>query len=203
MHTEPGSSDPRVVRTRKAFKEALIELIQLKGYQHITVKDIAEQAGLNRTTFYLHFENKDDLLTSGFGKVWKELTSSLPLNILPSGDNPASPTRASLLENFQHLEKLRTFYQSVLGRNGAPHFKLILQDEMLSCFRELLAGVPHNLGGNIPPQAALTYLTSGYLGLLDWWMSEEPAASPEEMTDLLILIFSERPCDMMGLDLVP
>jgi len=52
-------------------------------------------------------------------------------------------------------------------------------------------------------KTALTYLTSGFLGLLDWWMNEEPAASPEEMADLLFLIFSMRPCDIIKLNLVP
>ena len=51
----------RQERTRRHFYEALIELIQKHGFQFITVKDIVERAGYNRSTFYVHFQDKFEL----------------------------------------------------------------------------------------------------------------------------------------------
>ncbi|MGE7111716.1 TetR/AcrR family transcriptional regulator [Lysinibacillus sp. NPDC047702] len=51
----------RQERTRRHFYEALIELIQKHGFQSITVKDIVERAGYNRSTFYVHFQDKFEL----------------------------------------------------------------------------------------------------------------------------------------------
>ncbi len=51
----------RQERTRRHFYEALIELIQKHGFQSITVKDIVERAGYNRSTFYIHFQDKFEL----------------------------------------------------------------------------------------------------------------------------------------------
>jgi len=54
--------DPRVKRTRKLLQKAFSDLLAEKGFQSITVADITERAEVNRATFYLHFEDKYDLL---------------------------------------------------------------------------------------------------------------------------------------------
>ena len=54
--------DPRVVRTRKLLYQALMTLLEEKHFNHITVGDIAACAGVNRTTFYDHFEDKNALV---------------------------------------------------------------------------------------------------------------------------------------------
>lgn len=54
--------DPRVKRTRVLLEQAFMELIQEKGFQAVTVQDIAERAGVNRATFYAHFADKYALL---------------------------------------------------------------------------------------------------------------------------------------------
>lgn len=55
--------DPRVKRTKKMFKDALKELMMVhEDYMDITVKELCEKAGLNRRTFYLHYETIDDVL---------------------------------------------------------------------------------------------------------------------------------------------
>lgn len=61
-----GSADPRVVRTRRRLKRALIELLDEIGYERITVERLATRADVGRSTFYLHFGSKEDLLFDGF-----------------------------------------------------------------------------------------------------------------------------------------
>jgi len=57
-----NQNDPRVKRTRQLLQQALMDLLQEKGLQAITVQDIAERATLNRATFYAHFTDKYDLI---------------------------------------------------------------------------------------------------------------------------------------------
>lgn len=54
--------DPRVKRTRKLLRDALVSLLAEKSFQSISVQDIAERATLNRATFYAHFEDKYALM---------------------------------------------------------------------------------------------------------------------------------------------
>jgi AcrR family transcriptional regulator len=54
--------DPRVRRTRQSIEQAFVELVRERGFQAISVQDIAGRAGINRATFYAHFPDKFDLL---------------------------------------------------------------------------------------------------------------------------------------------
>jgi AcrR family transcriptional regulator len=56
--------DKRVQRTRELLEKALIELINEQGYDAVTVQDIVNRANLGRTTFYLHYQSKDELFMS-------------------------------------------------------------------------------------------------------------------------------------------
>ena len=51
----PESTDPRIVRSRRMLMEALVKLLNQKEFDHISVQEIADEATLNRATFYLHY----------------------------------------------------------------------------------------------------------------------------------------------------
>lgn len=57
-----NKSESKYFNTALLMNEALIILLEKKEYEFITVKEICEKAGVNRSTFYLHYETKDDLL---------------------------------------------------------------------------------------------------------------------------------------------
>ena len=57
-----NEADPRVKRTRKLLVDAFFALLAEKGFQAISVQDIAERATVNRATFYTHFEDKYALM---------------------------------------------------------------------------------------------------------------------------------------------
>ena len=61
MYKEPPL-DRRIQRTRQLLREALFALIVERGYEAITVQDITERANLGRTTLYLHYRDKEELL---------------------------------------------------------------------------------------------------------------------------------------------
>lgn len=57
-----GTTDPRVVRSRRMLIEALVKLLDVKEFDDISIQEIADEAGLNRATFYLHYPDKNALL---------------------------------------------------------------------------------------------------------------------------------------------
>ncbi len=63
-----AGADPRVVRTRRMFADALAKLLRKKTFEEISIQEIADEATLNRATFYLHYGDKTALL--------EELTAS-------------------------------------------------------------------------------------------------------------------------------
>ena len=65
--------DRRIQRTRHELREALFALIIERGYEAITVLDITERANLGRTTFYLHYHEKEELLVDSVKELLNEL----------------------------------------------------------------------------------------------------------------------------------
>lgn len=61
--------DRRITRTREAIRSAFIDMICEMEYEQITIKELAERAGVNRKTFYLHYDSLDDLLSELQGEM--------------------------------------------------------------------------------------------------------------------------------------
>ena len=55
-------TDPRILRSRRMLMEALVKLLTKKEFEDISIQEIADEATLNRATFYLHYPDKNALL---------------------------------------------------------------------------------------------------------------------------------------------
>lgn len=69
-----NKSESKYYNTACLMDEALILLLNKKEYSFITVKEICEKAGVNRSTFYLHYETMDDLLSECIEYVGKKIS---------------------------------------------------------------------------------------------------------------------------------
>jgi AcrR family transcriptional regulator len=67
-------SDRRVRKTRSQLRDALVSLVLTRGWEAVSVKDVCERADLGRSTFYVHFVDKEDLLLSGFEDLHRSLS---------------------------------------------------------------------------------------------------------------------------------
>lgn len=75
-----NKSDSKYYNTACLMDEALIILLETKDYNYITVKEICEKAGVNRSTFYLHYETINDLLEECIDYITKKFMSYIPLD---------------------------------------------------------------------------------------------------------------------------
>ena len=69
--------DLRVIKTKSSIKGAFIELVEEKGFDNVTVKDICSKALINRNTFYLHYYDKVDLLNKIASEVFSEQENTI------------------------------------------------------------------------------------------------------------------------------
>src|ERR1700758_1811887 len=67
------STDPRILRSRRMLMDALAKLLNQKEFNDISVQEIADEATLNRATFYLHYPDKNALLQAMTGARFREL----------------------------------------------------------------------------------------------------------------------------------
>ena len=192
--------DPRVVRTRKLLREALIDLIPEKGYDAITIKDISERATLNRATFYLHYRDKEDLLDRGFEEIWDELTRDNPFPQTSGGALSLDATRATVLRDFEHLERHAAFYSVMIGRHGVAHFIFRMQDYVYKSTEERLKSLESvRTPAEVPQGIVLQFVASAYVGLMHWWLENDMPFDPNEMADLIVQLYSASLFEAMGL----
>ena len=62
LPTGSGTTDPRIVRSRRMLMDSLAKLLAKKDFDDISIQEIADEATLNRATFYLHYPDKSALL---------------------------------------------------------------------------------------------------------------------------------------------
>src|SRR5579862_8776053 len=119
---DANSEDLRVKRTHKLLQEALIELTIQKGFAAVTVSDLTKSAGINRGTFYRHYEDKFDLLNH-YAQTVYELLDLIPDATLSAfADVSARPAAPGLVAILEHIRANAHFYRMMLGPNGDPMF---------------------------------------------------------------------------------
>jgi AcrR family transcriptional regulator len=192
MSNKKTKTDPRVLRTRALLMDALMDLIPEKGYDAITVKDIAERATLNRATFYLHYRNKDDLLYQGMRAVLDELNPKHPFQNRDSGEYTYESTRETIRADFEHVQKHIAFYEVMLGENAVWKFVHQMQDYV---FEQTLGRLLEFRGELAETQVGveliLRHMSAAYVGVIHWWVEKGMPYSPAEMAEKLIALYRD------------
>jgi AcrR family transcriptional regulator len=120
-----STSDPRVIRTQERLRAALIDLISEKSITSLTIQDVTNRAGLNRTTFYLHYSGLHELLEDCARALFSEMRTEIYMN-KPSYINQDVFKLEPFVESvFRHLEKHKIIYQAMLGKQGDPYFRVL------------------------------------------------------------------------------
>jgi AcrR family transcriptional regulator len=73
LQPETATTDPRILRSRRMLMDALARLLMKKEFEEISVQEIADEATLNRGTFYLHYPDKNALLQAMTGVRFRDL----------------------------------------------------------------------------------------------------------------------------------
>ncbi|HLO17362.1 MAG TPA: TetR/AcrR family transcriptional regulator [Anaerolineales bacterium] len=178
-HNEPDREDLRVKRTQKLILEAMIELTSQKGFSTVTVNDIAKYAGINRATFYRHYQDKFDLLDR-YAQAFYELSDAPPeARPQTSGESIDKQIAPGMARMFEHIRANARFYRVMLGKNGDPAFSEKIRQYIRKRIRDSL---PEELRSDQTSlDLYLSYISSGSLGALTWWLEHEMPYSPEEM----------------------
>ena len=111
------AADPRVKRTRQLIVRAFAELMAEKGFQEITVQDIAERATINRATFYAHFLDKHALLNHIIGESYRQMLGG---RLLVEAAITAGNMRILVHATFEHLAQFLPRTPSIACKQMEP-----------------------------------------------------------------------------------
>lgn len=185
--------DRRVRKTRAQLRAGLARLMQKKNIREITVTELVDEVDINRSTFYLHYEDIYQMLESIEQEIMEEIRLSItsnPIEPLTSTDKAQS----FLVHIFTYLEENREICKALLGPHGDMAF--VEQTEKLvaeTVFESLANQFPKTT-----PDLLYTYsfCLTGLVGMLKSWLSNEKPESPQYMADLTHRLFTNITRDL-------
>lgn len=175
-------TDLRILRTKQSIRKAFYELIQEKGYEAITVQDIADRAMINRNTFYLHYQNKPDLLDTCMNELLSELKDAIVL--CPISTNPYSISVLEIVMQtiLEHISRNTTFYYAMLiGENRIYPFRTKMENIIKDKLNEGWNPAKGNSPSSISKELLLEYLVSAFMGIVIWWVKNDNALPADEV----------------------
>lgn len=170
--------DRRSQRTRQLLSNALIALMLEKPYHDITVQEIVERANVGRSTFYAHYQSKDDLLPSEGGRLIEELSHTLGLEQMKP--NQLLPS----LELFHHAQQFYPLYRAVIWQQGLDVVYKSVQDVLSQSVQNRLDSLINQQKSSVSFTLLSNYVASTFLTLLKWWLDNHMSYSPERMDEL-------------------
>jgi AcrR family transcriptional regulator len=165
--------DPRITRTRGRLQDALFELAAERGLDNVTVIDIAKRAGVNRTTFYLHYSDPETLLADAIDAVAERAGAGLPVIDIAAEEPPEQ-----LIEFLAHADQNADLYRLVFTEPGYGVALSRLRSRLVSLIEDRmeLGIVPPPVG--IPPQILAAAIGGSILGVIGAWLTQEERAKP-------------------------
>lgn len=180
-----NSTDPRVRRTRRMLREALFALLREKAFESISVRDITEHAGLNHATFYLHYDDKWDMLDSIVEEIQRALDEETPL-LPPPGTDPAAFVPVIEIRLLEHIQQYWEMYRLMVVPHGTPALRGILSRHLEQLIGTIIARLlPDGDTLGIPPTLATRFFASAYVGVIEWWLESKTPALLEQMAGWL------------------
>jgi len=179
MTTTERPPDRRVRRTKQRLHDALESLIIEKGYDKITVQDLIDRADVGRSTFYAHYETKDDLVVGWIDQRAAEMDLHMAQEQTDAGSSMPS------LALFRHLAEQHHVYKAMIGSRGIDIATEMIHSRLLRHATSELGRRPDASDQTtIPIEVRAGFLASSLLALLTWWLDNDMPYPPEAMDEM-------------------
>jgi len=175
-HQTLPQQDRRSQRTQRTLLDALIELLKVKHYDAISVKDIIEKANVGRSTFYAHYQTKDDLLKGGFERVLDLLLEQVVF------DETSLNLTLDTTPFFRHAQGHAELFRTLAWGSGFEVITMQGQAALGEKFQQRFSQLVSAERQPAVPLSALSHSLAGsLLILLKWWLENDMPGSPESM----------------------
>ena len=173
--------DRRIQRTRQLLRGAVIDLILEKGYDDLTVEDITDQANLGRTTFYLHYTDKRELLLDSLEHIMDDLFQNIysEENLRKWENEGIDPRKMVFIHASENADLYRLLFDGQVGGIVISHFRKHLA-VIFNRITEALQS-KFSLTPRIPNEVTTNFVSGALTGLMVWWLQEDMPYPPEEI----------------------
>lgn len=168
--------DRRQKKTRKAIFNAFTDLLKAESYSKITVQQIIDIADIGRTTFYSHFETKDDLLKSLSQEIFDHVFSDDLCKEKSHDFSKNHGTEGRIRHILYHLQEHMDYLPGILSGDGGDIFMNSFKEHLIELFTPSVRSV----AGLSPEEYVLNHMICDFSETIRWW-SRNPEYSPDEI----------------------
>ncbi len=191
------SNDPRAVRTRQRLLDGLMQIVIEKPFREVTVSDITKRAEVNRATFYLHYEDKYDLLEDCAKTMLDGIRSAMEGEF--DGVWPQPKERPIPFDQhydrmrivLEHFKKHKDFFLAVMGVDGDPLFRQLFREGASTWIKATLKTVFEHQNKSIDDDyidMMVRFQSAGNFDVLIWWLEQDNPAPIDIMAQRLAYV---------------
>lgn len=159
MTDTPTETDRRVLKTKAALRDAMLSLMAPKGWDELSIQEICNAANVGRSTFYVHYQSKDDLLAESLN----DLRDQLALHAT-AADGPGLQFLPGLLA---HMAEQRAVFKAAIGRRSG-HGVVRRFKEMVFQLVEIELKRQRHPAAKSPWVAR--FVAGGIVDAMAWWV---------------------------------
>lgn len=181
--------DRRQQKTRAAIFSAFTELLQVKSYARITVQDIIDTANIGRSTFYSHFDTKDELLRALCTEIFDHVFSK---ELDPENTHDFSLSQGDIAAMITHiLYHLKDNGKRIIGILNSESSELFLRyfkeylDKSISVY--ILNRAAHNIK-SVPESFLIDHISESFINAVKWWIKNNMIQAPEEISQYFLKV---------------
>jgi len=175
-----NQNDLRVIKTRQGLRDAFLRLLLEKGYDVISIQDIATEAQAARVTFYRHYKNKEELLIDCIDMIYEELAGHIKQVSKEDYQQGYSP----MLVFYRQLHEDGKIYRLLSTSRGGQ----FLVNRLIKLFAEriqiFIEGRVPAEQLQVPSEIIAHHMASAFVGLANWWIENDQPYSPEYMAQI-------------------
>ncbi|MBZ0279264.1 MAG: TetR/AcrR family transcriptional regulator [Anaerolineae bacterium] len=182
----------RKQRTRDQLKQAAITLILEKGFDEVSVQDITDSADLGRGTFYVHFNDKEDIVWTAVREGFDVLDQDIRQNYYGHEQSPRLEYLVWLLK-FEYAAEHRDLFMVMFGGKGASWMTERIVEYLVAAMVEHMKDgscFPHV---KTQPEIYAQVVMGGLVRLIQWWLKTPNDYSPKQMADQFFEIIFQQP----------
>ena len=178
-------TDIRILKTHQAIENAMSDLLKEKSFDHITTTELVKRAGISRSSFYTHYQDKYEMIDKYQSAFFLKLATIFSENDIDLG--------AAIYELFKFLDTDCPVESALLSENGTREIHMYLIQQIKTFLADVIFP---NFGQKSFDQVNLdyrtTYLSQAIFGILQLWIKRGKQESPQEITDILMLMLASQ-----------
>ncbi len=184
-------TDRRVKYTKMVLRDSLIGFLDKKPISRITVKELCEDADVNRATYYAHFRDQFDQLQ----QVEEEFLRDIREYVAGFAADGVGKNLLMAEKIFEYIFRNNRLCSVLLGENGDINFQQDLIDMIRGIVIDVLSA--RDPAGRETAEYALTFIATGSIGVVRRWLAESGGQTPRDIARL-VLRLAEGGIEQLG-----